>query len=351
MKAELRSFTDPDIFYSVDTEGSTCTCPAFASDKWCKHLEAFGRYRPRKVTLSARPSFAQALSGVVKCIRIRNIEEGVYWLQYCWGFRGKLPGSQFRIVRRLLIGSAEDGHSIAVMEKLAENFTSLLAKDVEFSRVAAELVRICKLPNWWDPVSGGPDYIRCGMLARRRRLYDHRPVTLDLCVSEVQAAIESQDRIGALDWVIQAVDIGSGSGLVLADALLRLAVKRNHEPAQRLLKNVYLRHLKPLHDDNNFLGQAAWLMAGGHSPVIDQIEPVTHGEIRMLIEHVHEMPSHVVPRWCCDGVHCAGNDIRYLGTFARMFAVCQQFRHYQRVSPHDPWPEDEFYALDGLIFR
>lgn len=351
MKIALRSFTSSEIYYQVDTDLGICSCPAYQGAGGCKHLEAVGRYKPKNVTLSARPSYSQALSGLVKCIRIRDIDEGAYWLTYLWGFREKLTGSQYRTVRRLLIGSAEDGHSVAVMEKVAENFDALLAKDVEFPRVMAEFLRICKVPNWWHPDSGGADYIHTGMIATRRTLYDQQPYALDHCLSALAQAVEDQDKIGALFWILKGCDAGKGSGLALANCLHEIAVAQNHEPAARLMKNVHLRHAKALHDDNNFLGQAAWLLAGGNSPVVDRIEVVTHGEVRQLIEKVNATEPHVIPGWCCDGIHCAGSDIRYCGMFDRMYAVCQQYRHYQRVSPDDPWLEDQFYQLDGLEVR
>lgn len=350
MKIQLESFSQPGVSYEVDKARGHCSCPAYETDGWCKHLEAVGSFKPRRVTLSARPSYSQALSAVVKCIRLRDIDEGAYWLNYCWGFREKLHGSQYRTVRRLLIGSAEDGHSIAVMEKVAENFTALLAKDVEFSKVLAELVRICKVPNWWHPSTAGHDYIHCGMLASRRTLYDTKIYTMGHCLSQMIKSIDDQDKVSSLFWMRKADEAGKGASLAIANRLLDLAETRNHEPAIRLTR-VHLLHPKSLHDDNNFIGQAVWLLAGGESPVIDQIEVVTQGEVRQLLDQVNSTPPYVIPEFCVDGIHCAGNDVRYVGMFHRMNAVCNQFNRYKRVTPADPWLEDEFYSLDGLAFK
>jgi len=86
----------------------------------------------------------------------------------------------------------------------------------------------------------------------------------------------------------------------------------------------------------------------GSFPVIDQIETVTRREVRRLIEQVNDTQPYPPPEWGCDGVHCAGNDIRYAGMWDRMWAVCQQFNFYKRVNPQDEWLENEFYSLDGL---
>ena len=82
--------------------------------------------------------------------------------------------------------------------------------------------------------------------------------------------------------------------------------------------------------------------------MLDRIESVTLGDVRRLLEMIHVTPVHTVPEWGCDGVHCIGNDIRYAGMWDRMDAVCQQHRHYGKVSPDDLWLEDVFYSLEGL---
>lgn len=348
MKIKLRSFSAPGTYYSLDTGAGRCSCPVHAQNGWCKHLEAVGQYRSKAVTLSARPSFSQALSGVVKGIRIRNVEEAAYWLRYCWTFNDRLPGSQYRTVRRLLIGSAEDGHSVAVMERVSENFVPLLAKDVEFPRVLAELLRICKVPNWWHPASGGPDYIRSGMLASRQMLYDPRQYDVNDCLRGLLTAIPERDKVGAVHWVMRASEASNGAALALAHCMHDLATVEKHDAARRLAA-IHLRHSKALSADNNFLAQAAWLLAGGTSQNLDQIEPVTRGDVRLLLECLDEMETHPIPGWCCDGIHCAGNDTRYMGMWHRMYAVCRQFEHWGRVSPDDPWLEDEFVSLEGLI--
>ena len=333
--------------YLVDLRKKSCTCALFLDGEWCPHLKAVGQYPERHVTLSARPSFSQALSGLVKSIRLRDIDEAAYWLTYCWGFREKLNGAQFRIVRRLLIGAAEDGHSVVVMEKLADNFGPLLSKNVEFARVMAELVRICKVPNWWHPDSGGHDYIYHGMLGTRLRVYDTTKYTPPESLHNLGQAIADHDKAATLRWVFEGLSNDHG-GPVIAANLLDLASTYDCSHASRLITNVYLRHQKALNGDENFLCQAAWNLAGGESPVADHIEVVTKGEVMALIDKVNATEPHVIPGWCCDGVHCAGNDIRYAGMWDRMHAVCNQYSRYRRVNPNDPWLESEFYKLDGL---
>lgn len=348
MKIKLKSFSLADVVYTVDKDEGRCTCTGFAKTGWCQHLDAVGRYKVNRVTLSSRPSFSQALSGVVKCIRLRNVGEAAYWLNYCWGFRTRLSGSQFRTVRRLLIGAAEDGHSIAVMEKMADAFVSLLSKDAKLEDVLAELIRICKVPNWWHPETGGPAYIYRSLLAVRQTLYDQvRYSTLE-CLSALEKAIEQSDQAASLFWTLKAHDSHAKAGQFIGEKLLRIAQGQNHVPAMRLMRNIYLRHAKSLTHDTNFTSQAAWLLAGGVSPVIDHIENVSREEASRLLHEVLTTPPHVIPSWCCDGIHCAGNDVRYAGMCDRMWAVCKQYEHYGRVDPNDVWLEEQFYVLDGL---
>lgn len=273
--------------YKVDRNLNTCTCHNFISEGWCNHLKAVGCYPKKAVKLSGRPNFYQALSGLVKGIRLRNLDEAAYWLTYCWSFRQKLNGTQFRIVRRLLIGSVEDGHSIAVMEKLSDSYAKLLLKEADFSDIMAELIRICKIPNWWHPDTGGHDYIYSGMLATRKILYDPSSYSVDGCLSGLEKAIANQNKVDALRWVLQNQESASTISII-AHKLGELAVANGCQSARRLIQDIYLRHEKSLKKDNNFLCQAAWLLTGGNSSVTDVIETVTQTEVNTLINKISD---------------------------------------------------------------
>jgi hypothetical protein len=117
----LKSFSETDLVYTVDRTGRSCNCPQFLSDGHCKHLDELGVYVRRDFIARSRPTFSQALSGLVKSIRLRRPEDAVYWLIYLDGFPAseKLTrkAARFRIARRILIGSAEDGHSMECGKK------------------------------------------------------------------------------------------------------------------------------------------------------------------------------------------------------------------------------------------
>ena len=79
----------------------------------------------------------------------------MYWLLYLDTF--KESRYRFRTARRLLLGSAEDGHSIAVMEKVVDNFRLISKPQTELHYLVAEAVRICKVPNWWHRYAENAD--------------------------------------------------------------------------------------------------------------------------------------------------------------------------------------------------
>jgi hypothetical protein len=73
---------------------------------------------------------------------------------------------------------------------------------------------------------------------------------------------------------------------ILATPLVSALAKRSsHDLAERLT-HVHLRARSALSSDNNFLCQAAWMLAGGNSPVADVLHPVSSSEISELIEWV-----------------------------------------------------------------
>ncbi|MDR3718881.1 MAG: hypothetical protein P4K98_08770 [Bryobacteraceae bacterium] len=301
-------------------------------------------------TFTARtyPTFSQALSALVKSIRVRRAADAVYWLLYLDGFPE--PQHRFRTARRLLIGAAEDGHSIAVMEKVLRQFPRISKPKAELHELVAEAVRICKVPNWWHPSTGGPDYIYSGMIGRRQLSYLQGEKSLAAMTAMLERGIAEQDKASALAAAMGLSD-GKVGATKQAELILTFAKKYQHPLAERLAK-VHLGAKSALSGDYNFLCQAAWMMAGGVSPVADLYEPVTEEEVAALIDQAVERweRPRPIPGWCCDGTHSAGNDVRFMGTWHHMYAVCRAFEHYGRVDPDDAWLP-QFHCYDGLILQ
>jgi hypothetical protein len=286
----------------------------------------------------------------VKSIRIRKVDDAVYWLLYLDNF--KEAQYRFRTARRLLIGSAEDGHSIPVMEKVADGFWKMSKPQCELIKLVAEVVRICKLQNWWHPESGGPDYIYQSLVGQRAWLYKRWDRKLTTLQREIQNAIEEKNRAMAIGGVMAFSDLKETLGTTKqAEFLLEQAEKMGNELAARLCR-IHLSAKSALSGDNNFLCQAAWMMAGGVSPIAENIEPVTTEECHELLEKAKERwrSPQPIPRWCCDGIHSAGDDPRFAGMLPEMWAVCRAFQHYKRVDPADEWLR-QFQSYEGLVIE
>jgi len=101
---------------------------------------------------------------------------------------------RFRTARRLLIGSAEDGHSLAVMEEIGRKFWTLCKPTADLIDLVAEAIRICKLPNWWHPDSGGLDYIYQSLIGQRTWFYKVWGHSLTALQDEIGRAIAEQNR-------------------------------------------------------------------------------------------------------------------------------------------------------------
>jgi hypothetical protein len=328
----------------------TCTCPGFQNVGGCRHLLALGLHRLKPFTPTTHPTFSQALSGLVKSIRIRRLEEVVYWLTYLDSFKERQY--RFRTARRLLIGSAEDGHSIRVMEAVAKKFWRMSKPQADLVELVTEAVRLCKVPNWWDPQTGGPDYIYQSLLGDRRWQYVAWDRTVATLQREILKAIDERDQAMAIGGVMAFARVRPAFGSSKqAEYLLQLAQARQHAQAERLI-SLHLSAKSVLSGDNNFLCQAAWMMAGGGSPVAEDIQTVTTRECEDLLNNARGRWKNPqpIPGWCIDGLHSAGSDVRFTGLLPNMMAVCNAYKYYGRVNPEDDWLP-EFRCDDGLIIQ
>jgi hypothetical protein len=158
-----------------------------------------------------------------------------HWLLYLDSFREKQH--RFRTARRILIGSAEDGHSIPVMETIVGNFWRNSKMETDLLSLIADAVRICRLQNWWHPDTGGPDYIYHSLLGERAWLYKQWDRKLTTVQREIQRAIEEQDRTAAIGGAIAFNKLQERFGATKqAEFLLELAQRAGHELAARLCR-------------------------------------------------------------------------------------------------------------------
>src|SRR3954451_181749 len=79
----LRSFNgERDGWHTISLSDKTCDCRDYLNAGRCQHLDALGIYRLKPFTPSNHPTFSQALSGLVKSLRVRKLPEAIYWLAY-----------------------------------------------------------------------------------------------------------------------------------------------------------------------------------------------------------------------------------------------------------------------------
>jgi hypothetical protein len=335
-------------WHNVDLDKKTCDCSDFRTAGYCGHLNALGIHIFRPFAPKIHPTFSQALSGLVKSLRIRRVEEAVYWLHYLDTFPD--AHQRYRVARRLIIGTAEDGLSIPVMERCVENFPKLSKFGTDLVCRVAEAVRICKLPNWWDTASGGHDYIYQSLVGQRKLMYLKWGSKLADLLIVYEKALEEGDKATALG---AAMIFGECRGDSFGSTrqtqyVFDLAKKKNHDLAARVAET-HLKAKSALSGDNNFITMATWMMAGGTSPVALKEAQVSGQECTDLMDKAKERWQHPnpIPGWCCDGIHCAGTDARFAGILPQMYAVCRAFKHYGRVDPTDAWLPD-FMCYDGL---
>lgn len=340
---KLESFSTPGEWYTIDPDHESCSCPAFLKTGHCKHLDTVGIYRPRNWLQGKYPGYTQALSALVKSIRIRNVQEAVYWTVYLHPMFEK--GARFRTARRMLIGSAEDGMSVAVMEKTASNFGNLAKSNADVVHWVAEVIRLCKVPNWWG-FDEGHSFVEQALIGKRADVIYKKSWSQEEAMKRMESCLALGDTVGAMGAFLFLCE--NDNMTPLATHLSDLAKESGSETAQRLM-SVHLSQAKALSGDNNFCSQAVWWMAGNEHPYADAIEVVTRDEVfeRLVQARKDWETPHLIPGWCCDGMHSSGTDRRFCGMWIDMAAACRSAKHYGTLSPDNKWLP-EFYTRDGL---
>src|SRR4051794_12488080 len=109
----------------------------------------------------------------------------------------------------------------------------------------------------------------------------------------IEQGIEQQSRATALAGVMGLSDAKIG-GTKQAEFILSLAKRYQRTLAGRLAE-VHLRARSALPSDNNFLCQAAWMMAGGVSPVAQVDHLVADTEVMQLLDGAKEKWKTPIP--------------------------------------------------------
>lgn len=347
----LKRFSREENHVTIDLKKQTCSCSMFEGAD-CKHLNAVGIYRKQQVRLTNTPDNYQALSAVVKGIRLRDVETAAYWTLFLLRKRMQVPGTRFRLARRLLQGAAEDGMSVAVMERVADGFAPLCHDGCDELKYLAEIIRICKVPNWWHTDTDGEPYLKLWVeqVHRREYLGDAPELSILDPYSVMNEGLDAGNENLAFMGMMQALDAPGMKKAMMAQRLSQLAEKAGNEVARQIAL-VHLKHPAALEVDCNFLGQALFRLFHPDHPVINACETVWKSEVMDLWTRADaaincESPP-VMPSWCVDGIHCRGADARFSGMEQCMVAACRAFRHYNRLHPDDEWLP-AFYPVEWL---
>lgn len=348
---QIRSFSNKNVYYEVDENKKTCSCPKFAKEGHCKHLDVIGIYAVKEWYPKTHPSFSQALSALIKSLRLRRLEDAVYWVAYLHGNDEK--GSRFRLARRLFLATVEDGMSVAVMKRTSSNFGMLCKQDTPLIKYVAECIRVCEVPNWWHPSTNGHDYIYTGMTSKRRHLYEGvgsefiLPMDENNLWAKIEQGVKEKD-VTSMAYAWAAMEAKGADYTEIAKWVQAIAVKEKNKVSYDLA-TLHTTHERSMRGDNNFIAQALWTMLAGDSPVCDEIHNITSDDAKPLIEQAAERWKNpdVIPSWAVDGVHCAGSDRRFCGAWQDMYAACNAYKFYDRLDPADGWKR-EFFCLDNL---
>jgi hypothetical protein len=338
-KQKLTSFSDPSIEYEVDCDELTCTCPAFTKNKKgkpCKHLLfLLPELRP---VYPRRPNATMAMSALIKSQRMRNVEDMVYWLWYLWSF----PDQRYRLRRRLMIMVGEDGLSMHCWERMYAWFCQ--GDKGSLLQGAAELVRVCKTPNWW----GCPDGHRYIGWWREAMMLQEMPTGKDVGWEQswqfFEKAVLADDSLMAVYWFGEANKVWpKGTGKEVIEDMYALAKAKDAKQAMQSIAT--LRPMaKLLNYDFNFTGQAVHRMfepLGEQGPV-----KVMKSEVVTLLEQAEvawQDPKPIKPHYC-DGIHTSGSDRRFAGIVPAMWGCCKAFQQFGRLHEDDKWPS-HFWKL------
>lgn len=322
---EIPSFSRPGITYEIDLDKRTCTCPAFRKhpSQPCKHLQSLGGL----FLDPPSPDPGEALSALIKSIRLRRTADAVTWLLYLW----RIPNYRVRAQRRLLLSSAEDNLSISVMQSVS-NWYSLNRFD--FNGAVREMLRTMKAPNWYA-TERGRTYIRRWRQAELEENPFHE-VSKDALLLILENAVKDRALMRALHAFNAFYEIKDSNRRALAQLLVRLSAELDNHPALELAK-LFEDNLQTVWTDTNHSGQALYTMIVG--PVGEGETPtVEDSEVLQLIAHARTHPPAATPTWSLDGIHTRrGGDARFGGVLPMMYGCCRAYLHFGRLDPEDRW--------------
>lgn len=295
---------------------------------------------------------SQAMSCLVKSVRIRRVDDAAYWYLHIAKF---FPLDNFRLFRRLLIISAEDCIDPETQRMAYEWYkVSLNSKDIELvHRLAIFLIqKICTKENWWQSKSG-QKYIASWRVTESILKYsDTVGKGKDYYNSQeflilFSSIIDSNDTMKCLELHMSARNSGFNVPKY-ADFLIQESIKHKNLQA-RLTAQTHSSYGKMLGNfDDNWVGQSLWRLLGNE---LKSVEISKVSDTDDLIERLSielESSQRPAPSWGLDGIHCSGSDRRFAGLLYCMVACCNYFNRVGVLNP-DAIFVDEDYSSKTLL--
>ncbi len=281
----------------------------------------------------AAPDPTEALSALVKSIRLRRADDAVTWFWYLW----RIPQYRARAQRRVLIAAAEDNLSVGVIRRVAEWYGTI--ERVKFEHAVREILRICATPNWWAQ-DDGHAYIDRWTAAE---------ATVDALEAKSEDGLLAAMAAGAARMDVSAA-LAAFSALYARPRIplypfvevLGEVARRSRSIQANRLASVFRANLRHIGVDGNLPGQALYAALVGRFGWQGTPEPDT-SEVRHQISLARERLAGPlqIPAWALDGVHTGRlRDRRFAGTVQMMAACCRAFRRFGRLSVDDPWPTE-----------
>ena len=246
-----------------------------------------------------------------------------------------------------MIGAAEDGLSVATQKRVASWFESGWRHDAPVDDAVREIIRICELPNWWAQLDkNGHDYIftwdRAEKLAASS---EYRYLPFEVQLAQLEREILLKHPVQAI-YLLCCFDKRQGFTPSLLGERLQLLAAQQENALAFEVSEIYLRHLRALSNDTNFVGQAIYRLARGYLGTQEDIE-VSDKKRSEVLEAARERLDSLdssdgflkIPSYLLDGIHSSGRDRRFSGMSSDMAAACRAFTHYGRLSPADKWLE------------
>jgi hypothetical protein len=285
------------------------------------------------------PNTGLYVSALIKSIRLRRTEDAINWLRRVWAF----PSLRYRITRRILISSGEDGLSPELIEAVAAWYNG--PKRYSISHAAREVCRICGTPSWWAIPTGHQMIFSW----KRAEAISEQVQTnsLDATLVLLDFAIAKANLLSGLGVFTRASLLPDFSNVRIAGAFGPWVEQLNDERVTKLFDS--WRGVAPeLGRDTNICGLLVFLLLGGQLPKVS-VPDIKDPGVQLTANSVSAAANQPqAPAWANDGIHTRADgpvDRRFAGVLSNFVAMCHAYDFYGRLDPRDPWLP-EFYSCD-----